>query len=112
VRPQLLSLRYGEFQTRRAPQKYFALQLRTRMARGQVVSLELERLAPAPTQIQVADGACGLAAKRDGTVGVWTLPQQLAPGDYRFRVTMHGRPCGRAGRGRTGHRTVPLHVPG
>lgn len=82
------------------------------MKHGQVVSLQVERVDPPPAQVMMADGACGTAAKRDGAVGVWTLPARLAPGDYRFRVTMEGKRCRGGGRTRTSQRTVALHVPG
>ncbi|MEA2493261.1 MAG: hypothetical protein QOJ29_1172 [Thermoleophilaceae bacterium] len=81
------------------------------MARGQVVGLTLERLTPEPHGMQILDGGCGLAAKRDGGVGVWVVPGQLAPGTYRYRVTMDGTSCAGRPRLRTGTVTARVTVP-
>ena len=112
ARPKILSVSYGLFQPRGASKPYLALRVRTRDRDGQVVALEWTQVSPPPDRpgVAVADGGCGLAARRNGAVGTWYLPMTLPPGSYRFRFKLSSSSCAGRGRPQTVRQTVGFNA--
>ena len=110
--PKLLSVSYGRFRPAGAPRAYDALKVRTRDAAGQVVSLEWQRVNPGgpSTPAGIADGGCGLAAKRNGAVGIWYLPMHLKAGSYRLRFKLTASSCDAARKLKRASKVVVIRV--
>jgi hypothetical protein len=112
--PQILSAVYGLFRLAGAQTSYSALRVRTRDPDGQVVGLSWHQVSPAdsPQGGGTADGACGLATKRNGAVGTWYLPMTLAPGAYQFEFELTSSPCAATGGLQAARQTIRLQAPG
>jgi hypothetical protein len=109
-RPELLSLKYGRFRPRGAPQPYFALKLTARVPGGQVV--ELQYCDERSGQCAIADGGCGLGGRKNGGVETFYIPAmpRLAEGVHRVHVTVVASSCNRGNETRQASRAFRLVV--
>lgn len=115
-RPIIISVTYGRFQPAGSPRSYFALRLRAREPRGQIVEADYQEI----DNRGIADGIggngaapCGLGGQRNGRVETkfLLLTRRLRAGRHRIRVVVYGGICVKDTFLRSSSRIVTIQVP-